>query len=122
PAGDAGLDAVAGEIAVDRLVELPILEFLVDRVRPRADQREVAEEHDVEELRQLVDAGLADEAADASNARVVLGHALADVVVGLVGVERAELEDLDVLVVEAVAALLEEHRPLAIELDQDRGE
>ena len=40
----------------------------------------------------------------------------------LVGVHRAELVDLDQLVVEAVALLLEEHRPLAVELDGDRGQ
>ena len=37
--------------------------------------------------------------------------------VGRLGIHRAEFVDLDELVVEAVAPLLEEHRPLAVELD-----
>src|SRR5205814_3503242 len=88
PAGDAGLDAMAGEIAVDRLVELAVLDLLVDGVRARPDQRQVALEHHVEELRQLVDAGLADEAADAGDARIVLGHALLHRLGGPGGVQR----------------------------------
>ena len=40
--------------------------------------------------------------------------------IGLVGVHRAELVDLDQLVVEAVALLLEEHRAAAVELDGER--
>ena len=67
---------MAGEIAVDRLVVQPVLGLGVDRVRARADQRQVALEHHVEELRQLVEAGLADEAADAGDARIVLGDDL----------------------------------------------
>src|ERR1051325_2873008 len=89
PAGDAGLDSVAGEIAVDRLVELAVLDGLVDGVRPRTDQRQVALEHHVDELRQLVDRGLADEEADAGDARIVLGDALLRPMIGHVGVERA---------------------------------
>src|SRR5271155_1114207 len=60
PAGDSWLDAVAREISVDRLVEQPALQFALHGVRARADQREIALEHHVEELRQLVEAGLAD--------------------------------------------------------------
>ena len=74
----------------------------------------------VEELRQLVEAGLADEAADAGDARIALGHELGRIGVGLVDVHRAELEDLDQLVVEAVALLAEQHRALAVELDRQR--
>src|SRR5262249_60192879 len=95
PAGDAGLDAVAGEMAVDRLVELAVLDGLVAGMRTRADQRQLAFEHHVDELRQFVDRSLADEAADAGDARIVLGRALLRPVVGHVAVERAELVDLD---------------------------
>ena len=122
PAGDAGLDPVAGEIAVDDVVIEPVGGLGLERVRARADQREVALEDDVEELRQLVEAGLADEAADAGDARIALGDQLGGVDVGLVDIHRAELVDLDQLVVEAVALLLEEHRPLAVELDGQRRE
>jgi hypothetical protein len=75
---------VAREIAVDRLVEQPVCGLALHRVRARADQRQVALEHDVEELRQLVEAGLADEAADAGDARIVLGDELGGGRVGLV--------------------------------------
>src|SRR6266403_4813664 len=74
PAGDARLDAVAREIAVHRFVEQPALQFALHSVRTRADQREIAFEHDVEELRQFVKAGLADEASDAGDAAIVPGH------------------------------------------------
>src|SRR5437660_9349577 len=50
PAGDARLDAVAGEIAVDGLVEQPALQLALHRMRARTDQREVAVEHDIEQL------------------------------------------------------------------------
>src|SRR5258708_16922953 len=42
PSGDAGLDAVAGEIAVDRLVELPGLCLLCSPLRARAPPLPVA--------------------------------------------------------------------------------
>ena len=42
PAGDPGLDPVAGEIAVDHLVVEPVAGLGLQGVRPRADQREVA--------------------------------------------------------------------------------
>src|SRR5262249_7500839 len=57
PAGDAGLDAVAGEVAVDGLVEQPALQLALHRMRTRTDQRQVVLEHDVEQLRQFVEAG-----------------------------------------------------------------
>ena len=56
PAGDARLDAVAREIAVDRLVIEPVLGLGVHRVGARADERKIAGEHHVEQLRQLVEA------------------------------------------------------------------
>src|SRR3984885_3186164 len=56
PAGDAGLDAVTREIAVHRFVEQPALQFALHGMRTRAHQREVVLEHDVEQLRQLIEA------------------------------------------------------------------
>ncbi len=41
--------------------------------------------------------------------------------IGVIVTERAELEDLDHLVVEAVAALAEHDRSRAVELDGERG-
>src|SRR5436190_3608094 len=58
PAGDPGLDAVTCEIAVDGLVEQPALQFTLHGVRARPDQRKVALEHDIEQLRQFVETGL----------------------------------------------------------------
>src|SRR6266404_1833002 len=120
PAGDARLDAVAREIAVHRFVEQPALQFALHRVRTRADQREVAFEHDVEELRQFVKAGLADEASDAGDAAIVPGHDPGGQWIGLIVVQRAKLEDVDALVVEAEPLLAEQHRPRTVELDRQR--
>ena len=89
-------------------------------MRTRSDQREVSAQH-IEELRQLVDRGLANEPSDLGHARIALGHDDAGGGVALVGVHRAELEDLDDLVVEAVALLHEKDRPLGIKLDGDGG-
>src|SRR5947208_906356 len=122
PAGEARLAAVAGEIAVDRLVEQPALQLALHRVRAGADQGEVAPEHDVEELRQFVKRALADEAADAGDARIVLGHDLDGVWIGVVMVERAELEDVDALIVEAEALLAEQHRAGAVKFDGERNQ
>ena len=47
PPGDAGLDAMACEIAIDRLVEQSVLQFALHRVRARPDQRQIAFEHNV---------------------------------------------------------------------------
>ena len=89
PAGDAWLHAMAGEIAVDRIIVEPGFRLGVDGVRARADQRQIALEHDVEQLRQLVEAGLANEAADAGDARIVLGDEFVGVTsAALVYIER----------------------------------
>ena len=91
-------------------------------MRARSDQRQVAGENDVEQLRQFVEAGFANEAADPGDARVVLGDELFGRRVGLIDIHRAELVNLYQLVVETVAALLEQHRAFAIELDGQRDE
>jgi len=65
---------MAGEIAIDRLVVEAVLRLGVHRVRARADQRQIALEHHVDELRQLIDRRLADEGADPSDARVAALH------------------------------------------------
>src|SRR6187551_2234806 len=89
-------------------------------MRTRADQRERTEQR-VEELRYLVDRGLADETANTRYPRIALGDRPDRGRIGLVGVHRAELVDLDDFVVEAMAFLLEEHGSLAVELDGDCG-
>ncbi|MNR39620.1 hypothetical protein D3C85_1578440 [compost metagenome] len=76
-------------------------------MRARADQGHAALQH-VDELRQFVDGGAADEAADGGDARVFAGGLLDLLVV--VHAHRAELVDLDHLTVPAVALLLEQDR------------
>src|SRR5581483_9471288 len=68
PAGDAGLDVVAEGVVADDLL---IFGVVGGRVRAGAYQRHVTLEH-VEELRQLVDRGLAQPFAGRRHARVVL--------------------------------------------------
>src|ERR1700682_1762974 len=101
PAGNAGLDAVTREIAIHGLVEQPALQLALHGVRAGADQRQIALEHDVEELRQLVEAGSADETADAGDAGIVLGHDLCGHRIGLMMVQRAKLENVDGVLVKA---------------------
>ena len=84
PAGDARLDAVAREIAVDGFLVEPRLGLGIERVRPRADQRQIAGEHDVKELRQFVEARLADEAADTRDAGIADRHQPLRMGVGLI--------------------------------------
>ena len=100
---------MAREIAVDDLVIEMIGRARGDRMRPRADERQIAPEDDVEELRQLIERRFADEAADACHTRVVAGDQLFGAVIKLIHIHRAEFVNFDQLVVETIAALPEEH-------------
>lgn len=111
-AGDAGLDAVAGHVGVDLAGVVVVVRH---GVRARADQRHAALQH-VDELRQFVDGGAADEAADGGNTVVVAGGLLDFLVV--VHAHGAELPHLDDLAVPAVTLLLEDHRAGGGALDQ----
>ena len=113
---------MAREIAVDHDFVGVLGGRGVDRVRARTDEREIALDDDVEELRQFVERGLADEAADARHARIATRHLLGRGVVELVDIHRAELEDLDFLVVEAVPLLAEEDGSLGIEFHRERDQ
>ena len=84
-----------GEISVDRLVVQAVLGLGMDGMRSRADQRQVALEHYVDELRQFVEACLADEASDPRHARIAPAHQPRGGRVALLGVHRAELEHFD---------------------------
>src|ERR1051326_223966 len=113
PAGDARLDVVAAAREADALLVFAVVR---QRVRPRPDQRHVADQH-VEQLRDLVDVPAPPPAADAGQPRIV---ALRLRYHGAV-VERAhgaEFEDAERLLVEAKAALQEKHRARAVEPDQ----
>ncbi|MNL44766.1 hypothetical protein D3C87_1673620 [compost metagenome] len=118
PAGHARLDTMARKIALDRLIIELVGGLGLQSVGAGADDRQLPLEH-VEQLRQLVDRGLADEPADAGHARVPLGDQLGGPRVQHVGPHRAELVDADQLIVEAVARLHEKHRPPALDLDGD---
>ena len=91
-------------------------------MRARTDQRKIVLEHHVEKLRKPVQAGLADEASDARDAAIVLGHDLGRGRIGLIVIQRAKLEDVDALIVEPEPLLAEQHRAGAIELDRERDQ
>lgn len=93
----------------------------------RPDQGHLAAHH-VEQLRQLVQARLAEPLAEAGRARVVRHleeravHLVVRLELGQLGfgihVHGAELVHPELLAVQADAALLEEHRPRRVQLDQ----
>lgn len=93
---------------------------VLDALGPRADERHIALE-DVEDLRQLVDAQLADDPPDARDARVA--RAARDHAAVSLGVDdhAAELDDLKHAPVFRAALLLEEHGAAVLELDRRRN-
>ncbi|MCY1310405.1 hypothetical protein D9M70_605880 [compost metagenome] len=111
---------MASEIAFDDVGIGPVLGLRRDGVRTRPNERQFAFQH-VENLRQFIDRRLADEAADRRDARVALGHGVACRRVAHMRIHRAELVDLDRLVVEAVPLLLEDDRAGRGGFDRDGG-
>lgn len=108
------LDHIAWDLLLKHLDELGTL-------RARADEGHLAGE-DVEELRELVDGGFPDEAADAGDARVAWdGPALLFVRFGLLH-HGAELVHHKRLVVKADALLLEDDRARRSELNEGRDD
>src|SRR5690606_39368919 len=85
----AGLDLVTGEITVDHFVVEQVVRLGRNGVRPGTDQRQGAEQGD-EELRQLVDRRLANEAAHAGDARIVLRYRIPGRRVALVHIHGAD--------------------------------
>src|SRR5690606_19417557 len=114
PAGHAGLDVLSKHIAAPVFTET----FNKFRpLRPRTDQAHLAQQH-VEQLRQLIQTGAAQKAAQWRNAFIIrLGPragALATITKHLgfrINVlHRAKLEDLESLAVQTHALLTEDHR------------
>ena len=91
-------------------------------MRARADQREIALEGNIEQLRQFVERKLADDAPDPCHARVVSRDLPRAVGVEPVDIHRTELVDLDLFVVEAVTNLLEQHGAARVELHRQSDE
>ncbi len=120
PAGDAGFDAVAREIAVYDLIEQHIMGMGRHGMGAGADQRERSAEC-IEKLGQFIDGGLADETADACDARIVLCRDLLCGRITFVRIHGAELPDIDDLIIEAMALLLEDYRAFAVQLDGNGG-
>ena len=89
---------------------------VLERVRAWPDKRHLPEE-DIQQLRQLVDVPAAQQPSDGGDPHIVLGRLLE---LAMRGRDRhaAELEDQERLLIEAVAALHEEHRSSRIDLDQ----
>src|SRR5271155_2037372 len=114
PARDAGLDDVAARVERNGALESLIM---CQRMRARPDERHVAEEN-VDELRQLVDVVAAHEAAETRHPRIAR-HGLSHLRAILHSQHRAELEDAEMPLIVAIAALPEYHRPRAVEFDRD---
>src|SRR5690606_22604527 len=103
PPGQARLHRVAHAVVADFVVEL------VDKLRalgPRADKAHVAGQH-VEQLRQFVQAGLADEAAHTGGPVIVAARPLRNAILLGIGAHAAELRQL-----EAAAALAHPDLPV----------
>src|SRR5262249_4586370 len=98
----------------NKLAELTVVR---NGMRPRPDERHVAFQ-DVEQLRQLVDAGLAEPAPERSYACVVRCR-LPDIRTVLEDRHRPELINLECLAVESDPGLPEQNRPARLELDHE---
>src|SRR5690606_6255826 len=112
PAGDPGLDPVALHVAVHQGLVLLVVR---DRVWPRADDGHRALQH-VDELRQLVQAGAAQECPERRDPRVTLAGLGNGAFFFLMDPHAAELPHLDRLAAESVTQLAEEYRPWGTEL------
>src|SRR5690606_38425828 len=97
PPRDPGTHFVTEHVAVD---ELAILLIVRDRVRPRADEAHAPEQH-VEQLRQLIERCLPQEAPERRDARIVAPR-LRNAVV-LADRHRSELVDENPLAIESIA-------------------
>ncbi|PIT17481.1 hypothetical protein BGI32_02540 [Snodgrassella alvi] len=116
PAGDAGFDDVAVVVEGDFLNKLVDKDFLFGA---GADKAHVAFE-DIPELGQFVDAGFADDVADAGDAGVAQLRHLGAVFFG-VAAHAAEFVDAEFAAAAADAVLAEQDVTGAFEFDGDGG-
>ena len=117
--GQAGQAGTHGEPVAVAWQQGAVVAVVGKGVRTRADQRHVAYE-DIDQLRQLIQAGGANKGADAGDALVVLGG-VRDLVAVLGHRHAAELEDREDLAVQAGAALAEQNRSPTFE-DNRQGD
>src|SRR5579883_1663715 len=117
PARDPRLHAMPGVVVPDRVLVEQTARLGGERMRPWAHDGHLATQ-DIDELRQLVEAGLAQEGTDPRHARIVPARELLGIIVPRMMIHGAELEDLDELVIEPITLLLEEDRPAAAQLDE----
>jgi hypothetical protein len=116
PAGDTRFDALAGGVGGQLAAQFFIVR---DRMGAWADEAHLADQ-DVYELRQLIDAGGANEAADTRDARVVFQRLL-HLIATLGDAHRAELEDHECVAVEAPSGLAIDHRSARLDDDGERN-
>src|SRR5438552_3492942 len=86
----------------------------------RPDQRHVAGQ-DIEQLRKLIDIGVAQEPSQTGHTWIVSGD-LSEIVTLLHHGHRSEFQHTNGLVVVAVPRLAKKHRPTGIELDGERSD
>lgn len=111
---------LAREVPIDRVMIKLVGGLRFKRMRARIDQGEIALQH-VEELREFVEAGPAQYAADTSDTRIVSDHLRRARLRFGFDIHGAELENVDHLIVEAHALLPEQGRASRIKLHRDRN-
>jgi hypothetical protein len=117
PSGNSRFDTMAVGITADEFIEKLSFRPCVQGVRPRADDGHRALQ-DIEELRQLVDAHVANETANPGHTWVALARLFQRTRIGLFNVHRAEFPDLEDRSVEAGTFLAKEDRAAAFEFDR----
>src|ERR1700739_1073037 len=108
-------------ILLDRPTKEALPRLHRDRVRAWADERHVPTNH-IDELRQFVETGPAQDSAKPRDARIISYCALRPGWIRAISTHRAQLEDLDHLVVKPKAFLYEENWSSAVQLNQYRGQ
>ena len=117
PAGNAGLDVMATKKRRNQLCKHLVLR---GRVWTRPDERHAAGQ-DIDQLRKLIDIGMAQEASHAGHSWIVSDDRF-EIIALLRHGHRSEFKDANGLVVVAVPCLAKQHRTARIELDSERDD